>query len=275
MRRLNSSAFSMIEVAIAIAVIAILAGAVAPLALKALNQQREQKTRDNLKIAWEAIFGARDHRTSNMLGDFNFDPLTMSLTTMVTRPGAVRAYATYATNPDLSGGWNGPYWTGTTTAAGTPADGWGNAFVLRRVGANWQLLSYGANGAPNTPAGNGTPQGDDLAYPVPPQALPTAALSVNVSRVGGYAASGIITVACASTGTGIAPVSTPIAIATTSGSTAIHPGRAVITATILAQPAYPPLPATAIIPATLASQSQSQIVDILPGGSSVVSFTFQ
>lgn len=263
----------MIEVAVAIGVIAILAGAVAPLALKALNQQREQKTRDSLRTAWEAIFGARDRRTMNMLADFNFDPLTMNLATMTTRPGAIRAYAAYpAPNTELSGGWNGPYWTGSASSTGLPQDGWGRALVLRRVSGNWQLLSWGPNGTLNTAAASGTPQGDDLAYPVPPQALPTASLTVNVFRMGGFPATGA-TVAFAVPGTAATPDTGGIVLANGVGSRTLHPGRAIITATIPAQSAYPP--ASPVLPAIATTQTLSQAVDLLPGGSAVITFTCQ
>ena len=49
--------FSLIEAAVAIAIIAILASAAAPLVLKALNQQREQRARSEMKLIYSALFG--------------------------------------------------------------------------------------------------------------------------------------------------------------------------------------------------------------------------
>lgn len=188
MRRSNSPGFSMIEVAVAIGVIAILAGAVAPLALKALNQQREQKTRENLKIAFESLFGSRDRRVANMRADFGFEPTATQtdLRQMTTRtPATLRTYAPDGTIGGLPWGWNGPYWTGSTlgVAGGiqVPLDGWGRAFRLIYAGGpppTWQLQSPGPNGA------FGGAVNDDLFYPT--AAVPVSnfrsTLTVNVSR---------------------------------------------------------------------------------------------
>jgi len=177
----------MIEVAVAIGVIAILAGAVAPLALKALNQQREQKTRESLKTAWEALFGAKDRRVANMRADFGFSPAagTYTLGKMLNRTAAPAPNppANFTTNGGslFNWGWNGPYWTGSTRLIGgvqTPIDAWGNSLQLRYVNAGafqgFQLLSFGANGTGNTPIGNYLPQGDDIVYPALPQILATS-----------------------------------------------------------------------------------------------------
>jgi type II secretory pathway pseudopilin PulG len=178
----------MIEVAVAIGVMAILAGAVAPLALKALNQQREQKTRENLKIAFEAMFGSRDHRLANMRADFGFNPAVTlpDLRQMTTRtPAALRNYAPDAFAGGLPWGWNGPYWTGPTQPAvatqGLPLDGWGRVFQLNYTGGanpTWRLQSAGANGT----FGGGIP--DDLFYPTPavPVSNYLSTVAINVSR---------------------------------------------------------------------------------------------
>jgi len=177
----------MIEVAVAIGVIAILAGAVAPLALKALNQQREQKTRESLKTAWEALFGAKDRRVANMRADFGFSPAagTYTLGKMLNRTTAPAPNPppNFTTNGGslFNWGWNGPYWTGSTRLIGgvqTPIDAWGNSLQLRYVNAGafqgFQLLSFGTNGTSNTPIGNYLPQGDDIVYPALPQILTTS-----------------------------------------------------------------------------------------------------
>jgi len=179
----------MIEVAVAIGVIAILAGAATPLALKALNQQREQRARSEMKVLFEGLFGARDRVVANMHSDFGYAgaaPLS-SWITQQPAAGTVRAYAAYpAPNAALSGGWRGPYYNGSVSAGGIPMDPWGRVYALRFVGGlGWQVLSTGANGATNTLPGNGTPQGDDIAYPVPPQSIQSGTVSANVYKVGG------------------------------------------------------------------------------------------
>jgi type II secretory pathway pseudopilin PulG len=178
----------MIEVAVAIGVIAILAGTVAPLALKALNQQREQKTRENLKIAFESMFGSRDRRVANMRADYGFNPTAnlADLRQMTTRtPAALRTYAPDAANGGLPWGWNGPYWTGPTQGAAggvqVPVDGWGRAFRLVYAGGaspTWRLQSPGPNGV------FGGVVNDDIFYPS--AAIPVSnhlsMLTINVSR---------------------------------------------------------------------------------------------
>jgi prepilin-type N-terminal cleavage/methylation domain-containing protein len=194
MRRPTDNAFSMIEVAVAIAIIAILAGSVAPLAIKALNQQREQKTRENLKIAFEAMFGARDRRVANMRADWGFNPGAglANLGKMTTRTAAPAPNppASFALNgASFRWGWNGPYWTGTTMlVAGVPVpvDGWGRPIQLRLVtggNAGFQVISLGANGQMDSVIGNRVPLGDDIVYPEMPVDLAsgyTSNLSVHL-----------------------------------------------------------------------------------------------
>lgn len=181
-RPANPRGFSLVEAAVAIAVVAILSGMLAPLALKALNQQRESKTRDNLKVAFEAMFGARDRRVANMRADFGFDPsasTTYTLRVLVNRAGTawapVPAYGYNGAN--FLRGWNGPYWNGTLDAAGNPADGWGRALRLSVNAGTWQAASAGADGAFGT--------GDDLAYPSSASGYlaQSATLNVVVTRI--------------------------------------------------------------------------------------------
>jgi len=154
--------FSLIEAAVAIAVIAILASAAAPLVMKALNQQREQTTRDNLKIAFEAMFGAPDRRVANMRADFGFNPGPMAdLRQMTTCSPINLPLFGQVGGTQFFWGWNGPYWRGSTrTVVGTngvPVDAWGRPIILDFLGGNsWQLRSLGADGLPST---------DDIRYP--------------------------------------------------------------------------------------------------------------
>lgn len=159
-------AFTLIEAAVAIAIIAILAGAIAPLALKALNQQREFKTREGLKAAFEGMFGARDRRVANMRADFGYDPtLSSDLSGLFSSPvSGLRAYLPDPTDAGgMYWGYNGPYWSGTTDASSRPLDAWGRPMRLRVANASpnhtWQVQSFGPNGLDE--AGSG----DDLIYP--------------------------------------------------------------------------------------------------------------
>lgn len=202
MRRLNKSSplvharhgFTMIEVAIAIAVIAILAGMAAPLVVKALNQQREQKTRADIKTAWEALFGKPEKTIPNVISDFGWTPPAANgqstLQFLTTRTPATLPNWGNTGPTAFLWGWNGPYWSGSITPqAGTnglPADGWGNPFRLVMAGAGAtrtaQLRSYGANARDDGGAQ------DDISYPSSPQLLsalqsPRIFLTVQVGQV--------------------------------------------------------------------------------------------
>jgi hypothetical protein len=152
--------------------------------MKALNQQREQKTRDNLKIAYESMFGARDRRVSNMAADFGYvqnpaganfvDLRFMTTSNAPNGSGAVpQAYSLGGAVP-FFWGWNGPYWTGSTTPAtgtnGIPVDGWGRAIRLYN---GPRLVSAGVDGNYRT--------ADDISYPTV-TGLPTTTLVVNLIR---------------------------------------------------------------------------------------------
>lgn len=181
MRRRTEQGFSLLEVAVAIAVVAILAAAAAPMVLKALNQQREARARGELKLIYEACFGARDRVTGNMRADFGFGS-TVAASTLdrLSSPGALRNFGPYPMSA-LSGGWRGPYWLGSMDAARFPLDPWGRRYRLRWVTGAWQVVCDGANGVLDTPGGTETPMGDDLGYPVPVMPLGSGSVVVNVA----------------------------------------------------------------------------------------------
>ena len=163
MRRTNG--FSLIEAVVAIAIMAILAGAVAPLVVKSLNQQKAATTQANLQAAWQAAFGIPGTRVQNMRADYGFSPTaTTYLGAMITYPGAAVTQA-YGTSTYFSYGWNGPYWNGPTTTANgatVPADAWGNPvqLVVDPTSGNCQMVSPGG--------------GTQLVYPSAPVSLSSA-----------------------------------------------------------------------------------------------------
>jgi type II secretory pathway pseudopilin PulG len=190
--------FTLIEAAVAIGVVAILAGAIAPLAVKAINQQREARTRDSLKACFEGMFGARDRRVANMRADFGFNPGTAlaDLSGMVAK-GLTGVSATVPDYAQASGsifwGYNGPYWNGSVDGANRPTDGWGRPMQLRWVGGGWQVFSLGSDGANNSAAST-PPLGDDLAYPIVP-AVPTsfkAVLYIHVTNAAALTAIAVV-----------------------------------------------------------------------------------
>lgn len=186
MRRRIEVGFSLIEAAVVIAVVAILVGVMAPLSLKLINQRREALTRESLKQAFEALFGAADRRVANLRADIGFNPVAnlSDLSILLTKAGSGGAWAGVRDfdKDGLRGvfwGYNGPYWTGSVIN-GKPVDGWGRPLELRIVGGGWQVYSLGSNGIDNA-FGN-----DDLVYP-PSPAQPksfSSVLNVNLQNSG-------------------------------------------------------------------------------------------
>lgn len=176
------SGFTLIEAAVAIAVVAVLAGLMAPLAVKALNQQREARTREGLKLAFEALAGARDRRVPSLRADTGYTP-TVSLAdlrSLVANPVGAPAYG--YNGQQFFWGWNGPYWQGSLDVGNRPLDGWGSPIRFQVAVASgittWQVRSSGADRIAGT--------ADDLAYPtVPASALSyNATLLVTVAKTG-------------------------------------------------------------------------------------------
>lgn len=254
MRRHGEKGFSLIEAAVAIAIMAILAGAAAPLILKSLNQQREQRARDEMKLIYSAMFGTLDRSAANMCSDFGYTG-SINSAQLVVR-GTVRAYAAYPTAPGLSGGWRGPYWLGNIDAANRPTDPWGRPYVIRQVpGAGWQVLCTGANGNNDT-LNNVAPRGDDFAYPVPAPTLANGTLSVNVlPAVAGSNPTAKVTAYTPSTGNAPASVALTGSVPSYSSSN-IPPGTVLVTVQVGGKP------------------DQSQVCYMPPKGTVTLTFYF-
>lgn len=169
----DRAGFTLLEAAVAVAVLSILAGSMAPLALKVLDQRREAATRRSLRLAFEALFGSRDHRVANMRADFGFGNdlerahRRMTLEGMQDR-GFVPAMGLHGGSRFLWG-WNGPYWRGPTRDH-QPLDAWGTPIELVVMDGAVQLQSRGPSRVRNGP---GT-----LAYP--PDPVPLASLDARI-----------------------------------------------------------------------------------------------
>lgn len=174
--------FTLVEVAVAIGVLGILAGAMAPMALRALNRHRAEVTRRQLEAAFEAMFGSRERRVANMRADFGFNPArSYGALPFLVRNAWDPALPAFGTHDGASFPWgyNGPYWLGPVVA-GLPVDGWGHPIRLDfdpRRGGTWQLRSLG----PDQQEG-----ADDLLYPPVPASVGaySATVLVVVTRVG-------------------------------------------------------------------------------------------
>jgi len=266
-----TEAFSLIEAVVAIAIMAILAGAVVPLAVKVLDQQRTSTTRANLQTAWLQMFGSQSARVYNMRADFGFTPPAATLTDLGKMLGANAPFTAVPAAWGLNGapfmnGWNGPYWNGSVAVVNgynVPADAWGNPIQLVYYPAStaWQLVSAGPDGVAGT--------ADDIVYPGVPTNLTTGYTAfVYVSIFGNRTVNtpgG--TIACQDRSAG-APRSTTVnGVAVNSYATyvlalpmAVSPGPVSIS---IAFPAAAPYAAVAF----------NQIVDLLPGQTQAVNLT--
>jgi len=206
--------FTLVEAAVAVAVTAILAGMMAPLALKALNQRREAATRRSLKLAFEALFGARDRRVANMRADWGFDPPDgdSSLGVMVDRTyrGERQLDAgltpPFGRNPGAAfhWGWNGPYWHGDLRGR-LPVDAWGSPIELRVHNRSVQVHSLG----PTKRVGP-----DGLVYPPVPVPLDSlnACVNIHVNLASGDVRSAVVSVIFGNNGAVLPRSTTPFPV---------------------------------------------------------------
>lgn len=159
--------FTLVEAAVAVGVVAILAGLMAPMAARVLDQRRKAATREGLRRAFEAMFGSRDRRIANMRADFGFEPPEgeyRNLRFLVARSGPwarVPAFGDHGQR--FQWGYNGPYWLGDTRD-GVPVDAWGSPIELVCEGGRVQVRSRG----PRRERGRAE---DDLVYPPEPVPL--------------------------------------------------------------------------------------------------------
>lgn len=263
--------FTLMEVAIAIAVLAILAGTAVPLLLKNVNQAKEQRARIELKQLYEACFGAPDRGVPGMQGDFGFPngAVTPNLA-IATAATGTRLYGLYGTGP-LQGGWRGPYWGGGTAPGGLPKDPWNRPYLIRQIGGAYQLYSQGPNGATNVAAGNPNALVDDLVYPNPLLPVPTGSVLVATVRHGGLA---VIPTAISARSPSRTNLLTPLPFALVGPPYSrlnLPAGPLLITATI---PGGQPAVLGLGLAAQPAPQTQSRIVTLAPGGTQNLTFTF-
>jgi general secretion pathway protein G len=171
-RRVNSpgrqQGFTLIEIIVVIAVMAILAGALAPLATRSINSSREDSTRQREHLIYEAIMGADGEQGGGFLSDMGRLPAT--LTELSTR-GALPLYNT-GNMGAVGMGWRGPYLTDGLDATGQPVDAWGTPFDYGVVGLGC-IRSAGADHTMGTI--------DDLTYPSNPLTNNDLTTTVNIS----------------------------------------------------------------------------------------------
>ncbi len=160
----SESGFSLIEILVAVAILALLAGATAPLVVRNMTAARRDETSERLRRIVDGMVGDPSEGRFGYLGDMGNLPPTLA-DLLVRGPQPPFAISPYG----YGAGWSGPYVQQTQAFADLTQDAWGVA------------LQYSSGAAQVTSAGEDHVLGtaDDLIHPAsaPPT---TGALAVSV-----------------------------------------------------------------------------------------------
>ncbi len=130
-RKIKIKAFTLMEMAIVVAVIAMLGTIITPLYFRHLKKARINTAKTQVMMLQQAIL---DYRIDNA-------KIPNSLEDLVRNPGEE--------------GWDGPYLSGSL-----PKDPWGNQYLLMVPGRNseFEIVSYGEDAQPG-----GTGESEDIS----------------------------------------------------------------------------------------------------------------
>ena len=156
--------FTLLEISIALAIIAILAAAATPMLLDRIRDAREESTREEVKVLFDAMVGREnDPGSFGFVGDIGRLPASFD---QLVQPSGLPSY-TVQTVRGVGMGWKGPY----ITSGGSPTDYLTDGFGRPYSGASTgQVRSAGPDGI----AGNT----DDIVHPL---VAPTITGTVHVS----------------------------------------------------------------------------------------------
>jgi type II secretory pathway pseudopilin PulG len=138
---------------IAIAILAIVAGAMAPLAVRMVDSSRTDLTLKRQQSIYQAIFGAASAPGSGFLSDIGRLPGT-NLTELAVA-GSLPLYAMQPCGVGM--GWRGPYLLEGVDFSGRPLDGWGTPMdlasgLIRSAGPDRSMAAIADNVVyPSTP----------------------------------------------------------------------------------------------------------------------------
>jgi prepilin-type N-terminal cleavage/methylation domain-containing protein len=134
-RNVHPPGFTLIEVIVVIAILAIVAGAMAPLAVRSIDSARQDLTVKRQQAIYQAILGDPSAPGSGFLSDIGRPP-----NSALTELAAKGALPNYAIQPCGVGmGWRGPYLLEGVDNLGQPLDGWGTPMDF----INGQIRSAG------------------------------------------------------------------------------------------------------------------------------------
>lgn len=135
----RSRGFTLVELLVVLAILAMLAGLVGPQVLNQLGGAKSKTARVQIRDLEQAL-------EMYKLDVGRFPSSDMGLQALLTQPSGVR-------------GWNGPYLRGSRV----PQDPWNNDYIYRfpTQGGGYDLISYGADGAPGGEGENGDISGSE------------------------------------------------------------------------------------------------------------------
>jgi prepilin-type N-terminal cleavage/methylation domain-containing protein len=161
--------FTLIEITLVLAVLAILAAAITPMVLQQIVGTKVETTRREAQLLHEAILGRPDVPGSfGFFGDMGRFPRSFD---ELVRPDADTPLFGTATFRNIGMGWRGPYINAGDSAGDILADGFGRRYQGASTG---QVRSAGPDGVFLT--------GDDIVYP-PKAPSPAGRLLVTVKRL--------------------------------------------------------------------------------------------
>jgi hypothetical protein len=152
-RDMHSSGFSLIEVIVIIAILAVVAGAMAPLAVRVIDSSCQDLTLKRQQAIYQAILGDPTTPGYGFLSDIGRLP-GANLTELAVQ-GTLPLYSIQTCGVGM--GWRGPYVLDGVNAAGQILDGWGTPMDL----FNGQIRSAGPDHDMSTAS-------DNLLYPTTP-----------------------------------------------------------------------------------------------------------
>lgn len=113
--------FTLLEVVLSVAILAVLAGALSPSIYRRIEAKRESATMEEMKSFYKAIMGDPELGTFGYVGDVGSLPSTLG--NLVAKPSEVSPSAAYTNG--VRYGWRGPY---ITTRYNDFIDGWGTPY---------------------------------------------------------------------------------------------------------------------------------------------------